>query len=166
MFEIPDELLDLHEQGVDAILNKLGVSCTLYYPPKMTACINCIPNPVAHKSSNKYRTGGPVPFFAGSLCPVCGGEGYKQLVNTDSVIMQIYWEPKQFVNIVVKINMPNGTIRAKGYLRDLPNIRLAREIAINDTQLQYTGGKFRLWGEPITHGFRNNRYFLAYFERV
>lgn len=164
---IPSWLLDLHEKYVDDMLNSdLGVNCQVLYLPKMTPCANCLINPIGNKSSNIHRTGGPVPFPQNSTCPMCNGQGYKQEIVIDNLVMQIYTNPKDWVDIGVKIRNPDGLVQCKGFMSDWPKMRNANQIKINIDIPQYMDTTYVLFGEGIAHGFRNNRYFLTFIKRT
>ena len=51
-------------------------TATVVYPEKRERCGNCITNTIGGRSANFYRSGGPISFNRGSICPLCGGVGF------------------------------------------------------------------------------------------
>lgn len=165
--EIPSWLIDLHEEGVDAMLNsELAVQFTVLYQPKLMPCVNCILNPIGNKSSNVHRAGGPVPFPVNSLCPMCNGAGYRQEQATDTMNMQIIWNPKDWIDIGVPIKIPDGIMQCKGYMSDVQKIKAAVTLRLDLGDPQLSNTNWNLFSEPVPHGFRNKRYFLAFLKRA
>jgi hypothetical protein len=166
-FEIPTSLLDEHEWVSDALLDgDTGHDCKLYYPAKPTECDNCFLDPRTKRSSNIYKAGGPIPFDDHTVCPRCGGGGRSSLRTTESVNLRIYWEPRDWIDIGVKFDVAFGICMTIGYMTDLPKIEKAERILLNSDL-----GPIRRWfckraGEAVPHGFRQNRYFIQYMERV
>ena len=77
-FNIPTSVIDTHEWATDSFIDTLGKTCQLVYPPKRTQCPNCFLDPRSGRSTNRYRSGGPVPFPNNTICPWCAGEGRKE----------------------------------------------------------------------------------------
>ena len=75
---IPDSVYAKFNEAVDAMISEFGVACTLVYPAKRVACSNCITDTIGRRSGNRYRTGGPIPFARGMVCPYCGGSGNEE----------------------------------------------------------------------------------------
>jgi len=166
-FEIPTSLLDEHEWIADALLDgDTGHQCTLYYPAKATECDNCILDPRTHKSANIYKAGGPIPFQNYTICPRCGGSGRNTLQPTATVYLRIYWQPRDWIDIGVKFDVAFGICMTIGYLTDLPKIERAQRILLNADIAPIRRWYCKRAGEAVPHGFRQNRYFIQYLERV
>lgn len=163
-FQIPSELLDLHESIVSSMIEQLGQAYTVYYKPVYTECVNCVANPIGNVSANIFRTGGPVPFPFGAICPICNGEGFKQTQTTDTVQLEVIWEQRKFIDIGQQIKIPDGAVQVKGYMGDLQKLQDMEGIDIlGPTNL--LGGLYKLWGQPIPQGFRKDKFFLAFLVR-
>lgn len=166
-FEIPTEILDEHEWLSDALIDgETGHSCRLYYPAYPTECDNCLLDPRTGKSSNIYKAGGPIPFQNFTICPRCGGSGRSSTKSTENVKLRIYWEPRDWIDIGVKFNVAYGICMTIGYMTDLPKIEKAQQILLNADLAPIRRWLCTRAGEAVPHGFRQNRYFIQYLERI
>ena len=86
---------------------------TLVYPEKKEQCPNCYLDTLGTRtrSVSVYKTGGPYPFGRGMPCPYCDGKGYKAIEAEEDVNIRIYWEPRQWKDIGMSINLPEGSIQ-------------------------------------------------------
>jgi hypothetical protein len=162
---IPKGLIDKYYEACDFFLNNdlIGRSCTIVYPPRRTSCANCTVRLIGSNSHNTYRNGGPAPFSFGS-CPLCGGNGYKEVEVTDTIRLRIYWNRADWIK-VGGISIDNANVMVIGSIIDVPKISRAIELHLATSQ---TEAKYRatLVGKPVPHGFGRNRYFVAYLKGV
>jgi len=166
-FTLPAGILDEHEWLSDFLLDgETGHTCTIYYPPKPTECDNCIFDPTTGRSSNIYKTGGPIPFQNHTICPRCGGAGRSTIRTTEDVKLRIYWQPKDWIDIGVKFDVAYGVAMTIGYMTDLPKIERAEKILLNTNILEMRRWFCKRAGEAVPHGFRQKRYFIQYVERI
>lgn len=164
-FTIDSTVFDIQEEAADSMIEDFGVNCTLHFTPLNTPCPNCYQDTISQKSTNKYKSGGPYPFTTGQ-CPYCQGAGF--IVSepaTSSIKMKVYTDPKEFTNIGISVKDADGLVQAEGYISDLPQLRRAVQIDIFTEQANYYNYSYRIFGEPVPHGFRK-KYFLAFFQRV
>jgi hypothetical protein len=166
-FSIPSTVFDTHEWMTDFLLDgDTGHECTLYYPDKNTECDNCHFSSRIGRSSGIYKTGGPIPFPAHGTCPRCGGRGRLSLPQTDTIDLRIYWETRFWIDIGVKFNASNNIAMTIGYMVDLPKMEKADKVLLNSSQQYIRRWMCQRAGEAIPHGFRRNRYFIQYVERI
>ena len=166
-FEIPIDVIESHEYVADALLEgPLGHKCDLVYPvTRNSICPNCVYSPRKKKSSNMYKTGGPVFFKNNTVCPWCGGSGKSSKPVTEEIKLRIYWSQKEW-SIFGPIENPDSSAMIIGFMRDLPKIEKADRILLNkDTEV------FRKWvcersGEAIPWGLAQDRYFAQMLRRV
>jgi hypothetical protein len=161
---LPNGLMDKYYEACDFFLNNdiIGRDCTIIYPPKRTACTNCVVKPVGSTTTNVYRDGGPAPFNFNS-CPLCGGNGYKETEVTDTIRLRIYWEKSQWIKIGGAFNIDDAEAMIIGFMADVPKITRAIEILLvkDQTEAVY---RATLLGKPYPHGFGRSRYFMAYLK--
>lgn len=162
--EIPTGFFDKYYEACNLFLDNdnIGKNCTLYYTPKKTVCNNCTTSWFGGVSTNVYKHGGPAPFSG--KCPLCGGNGYSEVEETDTVRLRVYWQKKNWVKIE-NLQYPNADAMIIGYSSDLIKVRQAQEIKLYSDQT-YMDGRFKLSCEPALHGFGKNAYFIAYIQRV
>ena len=167
MFEIASGLFDLYHEGIDSLIENLGgrSPSTLIYPAIKTPCENCTQNYFGGSSTNVYKTGGPFPFSDG-FCPLCGGKGFKESENSESVKLIVYWEPKNWVKLPgISFDVPDTTIQTKGYMKDLPKIERAIELRVSRTIEGFGTWRFKRKGEPVPAGF-HNKYLIVNWTRI
>jgi len=161
---IPNSIFDIYNLYVDDLLvNDFTSSiCCVYYPAIRASCDNCTTAFFGGISKNVSKVGASLPFFNGQ-CPLCGGNGTKQLVTTDTLRLRIYWDKKDWIK-QGNISIPNSDVMILGFSDDLPKILRMEEIQLISEQNLITG-RYSLSGEPFMHGFGHNRYFVAYLKR-
>jgi len=148
----------------DFISSNFGVNCKLIYPAKRSSCANCVPGLVGGSSSNKFKHGGPMPFNFGN-CPMCGGDGFKEIENTETIKLRVYHSSQPYTK-VANISVPDNKIEIIGFMSDLPKVMRSNEIEVVDDQSAYRHWKFTKDGEPFPHGFEKDRYFIMDMKRV
>ena len=166
MVQLSSTIFDKYKEFADDFINdNFGVNCTLEYPPKELACINCIYDMKSRKSTNKYKTGGPIPFTFG-VCPWCGGKGFKEDIVTETIKMRVYWDRGSWVKIGIPLNIPDGSVQSIGFLADFPKIKQAQKVILNSDQSGINVWEYSLYGEPVPHGFKRDKYIIMYWTRV
>lgn len=164
--DIPDDIFDTYYEVVDEMIDDyFGVSCTLIYPPVKSLCPNCIYNSRVGSSSNKYKIGGPVPFDGG-LCPVCDGNGFQEESQEESIMLRCYFDKKSWMKLGVEFKLADGGCVVYGHIRDMNKVQKANEITLNDANSGNGVFRYRLSGEPIPHGFKKKKYFIAGMNRI
>ncbi len=153
--------------ALDDIISVFGKKCRLVYPARWVACANCLPDPVGKKSSNVWRTGGPVPFSAGSICPQCQGKGQRAEEVSEEILLKIEWDPKKFWRPISNANVrsPASFCQTKGYVSDYPRLKRAEFLFIQLPIEPYVHVRMSLAGEPISPGnIVQDRYLIADWE--
>ena len=167
VFSIASGIIDIYKEVADEFINNdlIGATCTLIYPPKKETCVNCVANTFGGSSTNVFKHGGPMPFNFGN-CPMCSGDGFRETEVTASVRLRVYWNSKDWKNISVPIQVPDGSVMTIGFLADLPKITRANEIILIDKQSGFKHYRYALAAEPFPHGFKKDKYFMAFWTRV
>lgn len=166
-FVLPTSLYELEEWVADSYIDgPLGQNCTLIYPDKWTQCDNCIMDLATQRSSNVYKSGGPVTFPANSLCPRCNGEGRSQVPVTETVRLRVYWNRSGWIDIGVKIANPDGVAMCMGYASDIQRVERANKIILNADLTSTRVYECVREGEAKPYGMRRNRYFIQYMRRT
>lgn len=156
------------QDALDDIIAEFGKDCRLVYEGKWAACVNCLIDATSGKSTNRWRTGGPVPFQIG-VCPQCKGTGRRAEEVSESVRFKVEWEPKNFEYPVegLDLRVPHSVCQIKGYLSDLPKVNRCDHIIIQTPIEGIIQARFKLYGEPISPGnIIQGRYFVAALKQL
>jgi hypothetical protein len=166
-YNIPQSLLDEADWVIDSFIDSLGKNCTLIYPPKVSECPNCIFDVNEQRSSNIYKDGGPYQFSAGSVCPMCGGEGRSTLPQEETIKLRVYWSPRDWIKLSSPpiINIPNAVAQIIGYMNDLSKLERAESIVLDDGITSIRRWTMKRSGQAIPWGFQR-RYFVQFLERI
>jgi len=166
-FNIPSEVFDVHEWVSDEFIDgEIGSTCTLAFPAKREACSNCKFDPDTNRSSNIYKSGGPIAFSDHQICPRCQGEGFLEERATGSIRLRIYWDPGSWRAIGMKVADPDGVCVVIGYMSDLPTFERADTVLLNDKLQGIRNYVCARDGEAQPWGFRRNRYFVQAMRRT
>ena len=141
-------------------------TCTIVYPEKSEKCENCVTNTFGGRSTNFYRSGGPIPFNRGTNCPLCGGEGFKNVESTESVELRIYYNKREFIDVDINADVPNNVIQTVGYMNDYEKLVKAKELVVDVGDADK--GRYKRISEPYNQGFKQNptQYIVIFWERV
>jgi hypothetical protein len=163
---VPASLFTLYETIADDFINTdFGVNCKIYYHSKPIVCPNCIVDTMTQKSTGRYKSGGPISFTNGMICPVCNGDGYKDNEATDTIKMKIYFDAKYWKKITGNIISEDTVAQGYGFMSDLPKLQQAKYITLDTDLTGYGLFNVVLDGRPTPHGF-TNKYFLANFRNA
>lgn len=164
-FLVPQELLDDYEWITDALIDApMGHPCLLIYPPIASECTNCLFDIDSGHSANIYRTGGPIPFTNGTICPICGGIGQSLLPHEDTIRLRVYWSQKDWVKIQIPINLPNDSAQIIGYITDLTKLEQANEIVL-ESNIPNRRWTMKRSGQAVPWGLQR-RYFVQFLSRM
>lgn len=167
IFELDTATRNQFRDALDDMFELRMKSCRLIYPPKYVSCTSCVYDPIGKKSSNRYKTGGPLPFPNGSVCPNCGGTGKKAVSQEENIDLAIDWTPSRFVKTLDLVRLPDGAIQTKGYTRDIPKIKKCIEMIAQTSLEPIIQYRFKLLGEPVDiFNIIQNRYFYCFWERI
>lgn len=169
LFELPDDLLSNAQDGFDQMLETFGQTCKLIYPARFVECVNCIYDPIGKKSSNRWRSGGPMPFHSAG-CPLCNGQGRRATENSETIKMTVNWIPGKFAKPITNTNIRvdiGSVIETRGYLTDANKVKSCEEMLIVGELEEFGKYKFKLDGEPVSvFQFVRGRYFHARWVRT
>ncbi len=164
-FTISQSILDEADWVIDSFIDSLGKNCLLVYPPLVSECPNCIFDIYTGRSSNIYKSGGPISFIAGELCPFCGGEGRSLLPQEETIKLRVYWTPKDWVKVSTLIKVPDADAQIIGYMKDLQKIENAQSLVLDsDLEGSRRWSMIRL-GQAVPWGFQR-RYFIQFLKRI
>jgi len=174
IFDIPECIRQLAQDGFDDIINEFGKLCTLEFKEIWQECTNCVFDFNTKRSANRYVDGGPYPFPNGSLCPLCGGQGQLKAVRpTETITMCVEADTTEWARYgLPEIRSPKGVLLSKGFIQDLPKVRSCVSMTVDSQSRQasvagYGKYKYKLASEPLDIGtIVQGRYFMALWERT
>lgn len=157
-------------QALDDIILEFGRDCLVVYPPRWVACANCHNDPVGRKGSNRWRHGGPMPFAAGTVCPMCRGQGgHHAEEHSESVRLKVEWEPRRFWKPFpqVEVRAPRSFCQTKFFSWDCHRLTQADHLVLDVPLVPVVRAKFRMVGAPVSPGnIIQDRYMVADWESV
>lgn len=168
IFTLTQDIRNITQAALDDLLNELGKTCTLIYPPIMENCVNCVFDSIGNKSANRWMNGGPFPFPEGGICPSCGGSGLRAEEYSEDILMSVISQPSKFwVKPPANVQIPAGTIQTKGFLTDLEKVQRARKMILQPEISHLVKYTYVLRGEPVDiSNIVPGRYFYCMWERV
>lgn len=165
----------MFNDAIDALLydDSCVRTCTVIYEgSKVQACTNCNYDPIGRKSSNKWKSGGPLPFPNGTLCPQCGGTGKKMSQSTEDIDLMVIWDSNGWLQGTGSgknthtANTGAQTIQTLCASTLFPKITRANELLVDSGIQGYVKLRYRRMGDPEPCGFGSSRYILTTWEKV
>lgn len=165
IFTLSDDIRAIAQDAIDDLIDQLGKDCKLVYPSNAERCPNCVYDLEAHRSTNVYKPGGPIPFDSGA-CPVCDGIGTITTPASESIRFLCQWNPRDWFIAPGNIRIPEGYMQIKGYLKDMQKVLRAEYIVIQTPIANVREYRYKLDSEPIDQGnIIQGRYFIALLKR-
>ena len=174
---ITSEFKTLFTNAIDALLedSALTVDCELICrgtDPTMWG--NVVDEAIGRKSANRYQSGGPIPFAAGSICTRCQGDGYLTEETTSTLYMMPIWDSRQGIvfSSLKKlldegaIKTPNTYVQTMSKFDSYENLTQASEVIIDTSIVGYTRNRFVIVGQPEICGFGASSYVLTMWKKA
>jgi hypothetical protein len=161
------KLQNVYNTHMDLLLSSTGLTtkCQLNFGvTKKDICPNCIYDPSLKKSSNKYKTGGPIPFTLGQLCPYCYGVGWNGEEKTETVYLAIIADNKKWINPPTNIAIIDNMIQvicARSYYDSLRQCKDMTIVLGSGDNPKYT-----LYADPTPAGLGDNNYIISMWKNV
>ena len=162
------DLQGLFNQQMSLLLSSSGLTTKCQFNfgvSKKNICSNCIYDPNLKKSSNKYKTGGPVPFGSGKICPYCNGIGFYGETNTEDAHLAIIWDYKKWINPPTNIATFDGMIQTISDKKLLFSIRQCKDMTVI-VNPDLSNPTFVLYSEPNFAGLGDNNYIFCMWQKT
>lgn len=164
--QIGNDLIQIYQSRIDALINQLGKNCLLEFDPIIEPCPNCLFDMVSNKSRGIYKAGGPIEFSLGRKCPYCKGEGFLRYDNNKCIKCLIKWAPRELSNYEISVQKNDGIVRLKTFLTEAPDIIKAKTAIIDhDIEMAFKL-RVRLIKGPLPVGLREDRYNISFWKLV
>lgn len=161
-------LQGLYKREIDSILAPDGLTtkCLLNYgTSKKNICINCIFDNNLKKSSNKYKSNGPVPFTDGMICPYCNGIGFYGESTSEEIYLAILWDNKKWVKPPINIVDPDNYIQTICGIDYLYKIKQAKDLTVILSDI-LSNPIYELAQDPTPAGLGDNKYLFCTWKKV
>lgn len=166
---ITSDLKNLYKNMIDELIrsNSLSLPCKLIYDTSIfTECANCEIDPISHKSSNVYKSGGPLSFADGQICPYCRGLGGSYTESSETLDMLVLFDYKYWFNFNSKIHNPDGLVQTICKLGDFSKISKCNKLIIDTNIQNYTESLFQRNSEPQPAGFGESSYLFTFWKKI
>lgn len=162
--QIPDSLIRVYQNNIDALINQLGKDVHLVFDPTRTECPNCFYDPIRRRSTGRPKSGGPRPFRLGRPCPYCKGRGFIEEPNEKCIKCLIKWNPKDLQDYDITLRDEVDVVRFKTYLTNYDDIVRADEALSNVAQSSQFRVRVKKIKGPVPVGLREDRYCISFWE--
>ena len=160
---------NLFNTCIDELLrtNSLSLPCKLIHEgSSFDECPNCYIDPLSHKSNNRYKNGGSLPFTDGQICPYCRGIGGVHNEAYDNIDLLVVFDYKYWTNFNSKIHSPDGLVQTISKLQDYMKIKKCQKIIIDTNLTNYTENYYQRNSDPQPAGLGNSEYFFTYWKKI
>lgn len=161
-------LQSIYNKQMDLLLSSTGLTtkCELNFGiTKREICPNCIYDPGLKKSSNKYKSGGPVPFSLGQLCPYCYGAGWSGEEKKEIVYLAVIADNRKWINPPTNIAIPDNMIQTISSKNYYDSFRQCKDLTLILSETT-TNPKYNLYGDPTPAGLGDNNYIVAMWKNI
>ena len=164
--QIGDELIEIYQSRIDALINQIGKNVYLEFSPIIDPCPNCTYDTFRKRSTGIYIPGGPRPFERGRRCPYCKGEGFLETEVNKCIKALIKWGVSANQNFGLSLSERKGVVRLKTLLTDADDIARAKTAIVNHDIVDQMKLRVKLIRGPIPAGLREDRYALSFWKLV
>lgn len=163
---ISQQFKNLFTNAIQSLLydDSLTISCKLFYGiTKYETCNNCGWDVIGRKSNNTYIAGGPAPFQAGSICPMCNGQYKRPVETSEDIKLAVVFDFKKFMG-KIPVNVNQGDlIQILANQEIAHKLKMAREIEVaTNFGLKQ---RFVINGEIQPAGLGDNNFFFSNWKR-
>jgi len=156
----------LYNEAIDSLLASTGLStpCKLIFEStKLQQCPNCIYDSISKKSSNRYKSGGPISFTNGQTCPYCLGAGItSNSMIEEELYLVIIINSKNFIG---SVNTPDIAVQTICSIDYLTKLRQCSKIIFNSDIIGLSNNIFIRKNDPQPIGLGDNRYIFTNWTR-
>jgi hypothetical protein len=146
-------LRQVYNTEIDALINQLGKDCLLYFEDTIVFSDTAFSDDIRPGAIRK---------------PVAKSPSSAPLVtnNTRTVRALIQYNPSDFKHFDLKVDKPEGIVRLKTFLTDVPDILKCKYMIPSINSKNYVEARYRLLREPIPKGLQLDRYAVSFWERI
>jgi hypothetical protein len=161
-------LQQIYNNQMDLLFASTGLTteCQLNFGiTKKDMCPNCLYDPALKKSANKYKTGGPIAFSLGQLCPYCNGLGYYGEETTENIFMAIIADHKKWINPPINLAISDNVVQSMCSRIYLASIKRCKDMTVLYSATN-TNPTYTLFTDPTPAGLGDNNYIICLWKNV
>jgi hypothetical protein len=156
---VPESVFAKYYDVIDSTFDIFGVMCKLVSTNRIEETVYNPNNNIPEKNSiNVHRLNNP-DYERGNKI-------IREVEVFTEIKLKVYWNPKEWINVVGDIQVPNNVIQTIGFMKDLPQILKAKALIVHKDIQDYKEMRFERMGEHIPMGLRQNRYFSCLWSRT
>ena len=147
--------------------NGLSRPCKLIAKDKKrTQCNNCKIDPINGKSSGRYKSGGPINFPYGQLCPICNGVGFifDTTGNETAINLLVIYDYRKFITFSTNVNIPDGSIQVLAKFADLEKLQRANTLIVDTSAGYIPNNEYEPVSQPQPIGLGASDYLFMYWK--
>lgn len=148
-------LIPIYQESISQIIEQMGKNVTIYFEQQVTGVNNKFYDQVTGNASRK-------PDFKGTN--VSSPPITSQPTSTIKALIRI--NPKEFQSYGIQIQKPEGIIRLKTYLRNVPDLLRCSYIVPNSDSRDILETKYALIREPLPVGLQQDFFAISYWQRI
>jgi len=164
--QVPSSIIDIYQNRVDTLLNKVGKNVWLQFDPNISQCPNCDFDPIRNRSSGRYKVGGPSPFIFGRKCPYCKGRGVLEEEVGLCIKCLISWNPSEISKFGISVQKDSEIVKIKTLIDNAANIKRARMAIIDRQVVDTVKYQAKLIKGPYPLGLREDRYCISFWRTI
>lgn len=145
-----DDLIEVYQQGIDALLLSYGKNVIIHFKNSITNVPTTMDDSIRNDSIKK-------PIYKDIPEPTI-------VENTRTITALIRNNPSDFQRFNLKIDNPQNIVRLKTKVIDLPDLQRCDFITVNDDEDGDISRRYKLLRLPIPIGLGQNKYGITYFE--
>lgn len=145
--------------------NGLAVSCKFVFKnASPSQCPNCEYDPISRKSNNIYKSGGPISFPNGTICPICAGLGKYDTSDDQIIPLIVIFDYSKFIG-VGPVDAPVCDMQSICKVSEYFKIKNADHIIMDISLYGLTENKFTRTSEPQPVGLGQNLYLFTNWKK-
>ncbi len=178
------DLVPIYQEAIDDIINSMGKNVMLIYPSQLNISSNIYDNVNEDSKLPEFKFGLTVETSVIGLdgltleqlssltleeltvLELDSVEGSPSIeYETEVIKALIKYSPSDFVTFGTKAQLPDGVVRLKTFLSDVPKLKRCEYIMPNYDSRDIIYTRYRMIREPIPVGLQKDRYAISYWER-
>lgn len=153
---IPQSVFDKYYDIIDSTFDIFGSTCQLLSIEKKEVIIKNPDNNLPDINSiNDHRRGGGGGRNRGTVT-------IKEVEVKTDIVLKVYWDSKEWVQISEGIVAPDASIQTIGMMTDLQKVLSSKALLV-DKGVEMT---FERVGGHVPMGIKTNRYFACFWKRI